>query len=116
VRRGDIECPALSPDDTRVAFKKRQSGTWGPVTWRLAVLQLATEREWFLNETRNVDDQAEWLDDATVLYTLPDHTSRSAAMHTWAVPADGGGEPRLFAAHAYSPVVILPSRSPHHWP
>jgi hypothetical protein len=113
VRRGDIECPALSPDDTRVAFKKRQSGTWGPVTWRLAVLQLATEHEWLLNETRNVDDQAEWLDDATVLYTLPDHTSRSAAMHTWAVPADGGGKPRLFAAHAYSPVVIRPPWSLH---
>jgi hypothetical protein len=111
VRRSDIECPALSPDDTRVAFKKRGGGTWGPVTWRLAVLQLATEQEWLLAETRSIDDQAEWLDDATVLYALPDPTARSAAMHTWAVPADGGGKPRLLAAHAYSPVVVRPSQS-----
>ena len=65
-----------------------------------------TQQEWLLAETRSVDDQAEWLDDATVLYALPEPRGRSAAMHTWAVPASGGGEPRVFAAHAYSPVVI----------
>ena len=116
VRRSDIECPALSPDDTRIAFKKRNGSTWGPVTWRLAVLDLATEQEWLLAETRSVDDQAEWLDDTTVLYTLPDRTARSAAMHTWAVPADGGGKPRLLAAHAYSPVVVRPTSSQDPWP
>jgi hypothetical protein len=114
VRRNDIECPALSPDNTRVAFKKRVGGIWGPVSWRLSVLDLTTQQEWLLAETRSIDDQAEWLNDGTVLYALPDHTSRSAAMHTWAVPADGGGEPYLFAAHAYSPVVArrLRTQSP----
>ncbi len=116
VRWGDIECPALSPDESRIAFKKREGGTWVPVTWRLAVLDLATKREWLLAETRSIDDQAEWLDDATVLYALPDRTTRSAAMHTWAVPADGGGEPRLFAAQAYSPVAVRPSQSQNIWP
>jgi hypothetical protein len=109
IRRGNIECPALSPDQTRIAFKKRMGGTWGPLTWRLAVLELTTQREWLLAETRSVDDQAEWLDDATLLYALPERRAQAAAMNTWAVPADGSGEPHMFAPHAYSPVVIRPS-------
>jgi hypothetical protein len=39
-----IECPALSPDNTRVAFKKRTGGVITAVTWRLSVLDLATGR------------------------------------------------------------------------
>jgi hypothetical protein len=80
------------------------------------VLDLATQQEWLLAETRSVDDQVEWLDDASVLYALPDRTSRSAAMHAWAVLADGRGEPHPFVAHAYSPVVIRPSRDQNTWP
>ena len=76
VRRSDIECPALSPDQTRIAFKKRVGGTWGLVTWRLAVLELTTQQEWLLAEPRSVDDQAEWLDDTTVLYALPERRAR----------------------------------------
>jgi hypothetical protein len=116
IRRGDIECPALSPDQTRIAFKKRMGGTWGPLTWRLAVLELTTQREWLLAETRSVDDQAEWLDDATLLYALPERRAQAAAMHTWAVPADGSGKPHMFAAHAYSPVVIRPSLAVNRLP
>ena len=116
VRRSGIECPALSPDDTRIAFKKREGGIWGPVTWRLAVLHLATEQEWLLAEPHSIDDQAEWLDDATVLYALPETTGRSAAVHTWAVPADGGGKPRLLATYAYSPAVVRPLQSQHPLP
>jgi hypothetical protein len=107
VRRGDIECPALSLDNRRIAFKKRV-GAWGPVTWRLAVLDLRSQQEWLVAESRSVDDQAEWLDDTTLLYALPEATARTAAMHTWAVPADGTGQPRLLATHAYSPVVVRP--------
>jgi hypothetical protein len=116
VRHSDIECPSLSPDNSHLAFKKRLTSSWGPVTWRLAVLDLATEREWLLAETRSIDDQAEWLDDATVLYALPDRTLRSAAMHTWAVAADGSGEPHMFLADAYSPVVVHLSLSQNAWP
>ena len=46
-----------------------------------------------LSETRNVDDQMMWLDDATVLYGLPRKDSGSATTDVWAVRADGGGAP-----------------------
>jgi hypothetical protein len=62
------------------------------------VLDLATLQDHPLAETRSVDDQAEWLDNDTVLYAV--------GSDTWAVPADGRGAPRLFAAGADSPVVL----------
>lgn len=48
-------------------------------------------------ETRSVDDQAEWLDDETVLYGL--------AGDVWRVPADGRGSPELYLEDALSPAV-----------
>jgi len=97
-----VECPSLSPDGRRVAFKQRSGGVTGPVTWRLWVLELDTGKRHALAETRNVDDQAQWLDDAHVLYALPAGPERPAIMDMWVVPADGGGEPRLFLPGAYS--------------
>ena len=67
--RTGVECPSLSPDGTRIAFKKRNPGT--VVTWGISVLDLATLEDHPLAETRNVDDQVEWLDDQTVIYGLP---------------------------------------------
>ena len=63
--RENVECPSLSPDNTRLAFKKRVSNAPGPVVWRLYSLDLATGVETRLAETRNVDDQVEWLDNQT---------------------------------------------------
>ena len=91
-----VECPSLSPDETRVAFKRRQGNTW-----RLHVLDLATGRETPLSETRNVDDQVEWLDDNRILYGL--------IKDVWVVPADGGGQPRIYVHDALSPAVVRPS-------
>ena len=88
-----VECPSLSPDETRIAFKKRS-----PIGWRLHVLDLATGRETRLSEGRSVDDQVEWLDDATILYGL--------ANDIWRVRADGTGRPRLYLADARSPAVV----------
>lgn len=88
-----VECPSLSPDGKRIAFKKRT----GEGSWRLSVLDLARLVETPLAETRSVDDQPEWLNDDEVLYGLD-----SAV---WVVPADGDGEPRVLIPNALSPAV-----------
>ena len=107
-RRADVvtdgvECPALSPDGTRVAFKVRNpADSAGQVTWRLWVLDLASGRRWPLAEEVNVDDQANWLDGASVLYAVPNTRLNSSATNTYVVPADGTGAPRLLIAGAWS--------------
>ena len=96
----NVECPSLSPDGTRIAYKKRveESG----VIWRLHVLDLRTMKETRLADSRLVDDQAEWLDGDTVLYGRVDGK-------IWAQRADGKGSPRLFLDDALSPAVIGPA-------
>lgn len=97
-----IECPSLSPDGRRIAFKQRTPDSSGRATWRLWVLDLRTGRRYALAETRDVDDQAQWLDDSTVLYALPGSPEAGALMDQWSVPADGGGAPKLFLPSASS--------------
>ena len=70
-----VECPSLSPDNRRIAFKRRVglNDRLGRFAWRLYVLDLATLSETPLaGETRSVDDQVEWLDDGQIVYALPD--------------------------------------------
>jgi hypothetical protein len=103
--RDTAECPSLSPDGTRIAYKKDVSPTSTAASWSIAVLDLATGAETILPEKRSVDDQVEWLDTDTLLYGLarPDEVGDS---DVWSVPADGSTEPQLFLAHAWSPSVI----------
>jgi hypothetical protein len=102
--RRDVECPSLSPDGTRIAFKKH--GDLPPGKWRLAVYDLRTRTETVLAETRSIDDQAEWLDDSTIVYGVPRETAGSASSDVWQVPADGTGEPRILVQDAWSPAVV----------
>ncbi|WP_171171439.1 TolB-like translocation protein [Streptomyces sp. I05A-00742] len=95
----NVECPSLSPDGTRVAYKKRVEGASSDAPWRLYVLDLRTLRETATAEHRNVDDQAVWRDGHTLVYSLPgDYGS-----DLWTVPADGSGRPRTLMAAALAP-------------
>jgi hypothetical protein len=100
-----IECPALSPDGTRIAFKQRSDSGVGPVIWRVAVLELETLERITLSETRNVDDQVQWLDDEHVIYGLPKEPN-SPVTNVWSVAADGAEQPQLLVEGAWSPVVV----------
>jgi hypothetical protein len=102
--RTDVECPSLSPDGTRIAFKKH--GSLPPGKWRLAVYDLATGKETLLAEEHSVDDQVEWLDNSHVLYGLPRTGSGAATSDIWSVPADGTGTPAVLVKDAWSPAVV----------
>lgn len=109
VRKG-VECPSLSPDGRRIAFKQR-SGGWGPVTWQPAVLDLRTLRVTPLAEDRSVDDQIEWLDNRHVLYGLSEAVAgrSSAVTDIWSLRADGGGKPTKLIGGAWSPGTVRPA-------
>jgi uncharacterized repeat protein (TIGR01451 family) len=104
VLRENLECPSLSPDGTRLAFKKRVGGVLDAVAWRFHVLDLATLTETPLAEARSIDDQIEWLDDNQVIY--------GDGSDLWTVPADGSGEPRRFMSMASSPAVVRTASLP----
>ena len=104
--RENSECPSLSPDGSRVAYKTRVGGA-AAQRWRLAVLDLDSGKQVLLSEDRSVDDQAEWLDDQTLLYTVPrDGGVGTVSSDVWRVPADGSGEPGVFIPDAGSPAVV----------
>ncbi|WP_370409971.1 TolB family protein [Streptomyces fradiae] len=98
----NVECPSLSPDGRRIAFKQAV-GADPAKGWRLSVLDLATLRRTALAETRSVDDQAAWIDDATVAYALQ---RADGTDDVWTVPADGTGRPRVLVPGAASPAVL----------
>jgi Tol biopolymer transport system component len=95
----NVECPSLSPDGTRIGYKKAVSRN--PTVWRFTVLDLATGRETPLSETRSVDDQLAWLDDRHLLY--------GDKQRTWMVAADGSGTPRPWLPAADSATVVRPA-------
>jgi Tol biopolymer transport system component len=103
----DVECPSLSPDGTKIAFKQRKdASSLEAVTWGIAVLDLETGQRWTLPETRSVDDQPAWLDDDTVIYGLPSDGASSAETDVWQIPADGSGAPERWITRAWSPSVV----------
>lgn len=101
VLRENVECPSLSPDETRIAFKKRVSGNLGVITWRFYALDLATMTETPLAEPRSIDDQIMWLDNSQVLY--------GDGTDTWIMAADGSGTPRRYLSHALSATILPPA-------
>lgn len=100
----DAECPSLSPDGKNIVFKQRGNLPLG--TWRLVDYNVASGEVTPLAETRSVDDQVEWLDDAQVLYALPRRSTQPEIDDVWSVPISGRGTPKLFIREASSPAVV----------
>ena len=101
VLRENVECPSLSPDETRIAFKKRTSTG----SWQLTVLDLATMQEIPLAEKESIDDQVEWLDNEYILYHKLDYDA-PLLVSGFVLPANGNGKPEVFIPNAISPVVV----------
>jgi hypothetical protein len=98
----NVECPSLSADGTRIAFKQAIDND-PRKGWRLSVLRLADLSVTQLAETRSIDDQAAWLSDDTVAYTVRDSAGTPSV---WSVPADGSGSPRKLRDDAESPSAL----------
>jgi hypothetical protein len=95
VLRDRVECPSLSPDGTRIAYKSRIGNE---NRWHLEILDLDTLRAHPVAERRPIDDQVEWLDDHTLIY--------SDSFDVYTVAADGSGAARLVLRDASSPVAL----------
>ena len=93
VLREGVECPSLSPDGKQIAYKSRIGNE---ARWRLRVLDVATLDDHAVAEERSIDDQVEWLDDETLVY--------SDGRNVYAVPADGSGSAAVLVRDATSPV------------
>ncbi|NMR21342.1 PD40 domain-containing protein [Cellulomonas fimi] len=103
--RENVECPSLSPDGTRVAFKKDVGGDDGKF-WSVAVLDLASGVETVLDgEERSIDDQLEWLDDSTLLYGMP-RVDEPGVTDVWSIAVAEGSTPGVFIPQAWSPSVV----------
>ncbi|HEY1174515.1 MAG TPA: hypothetical protein VGF17_00030, partial [Phytomonospora sp.] len=98
----NVECPSLSPDGTRIAYKKRVPGLPKDAPWHLYVLDLRTMHETPLAESRSVDDQAVWRDSRTLVYAL----AGDYGADLYEVPADGTGAARRIGTAAVSPAYV----------
>lgn len=93
----NVECPSLSPDEKRIAYKRRTDSLG---RWRLHVMDVATRTPRPLAETRNIDDQVEWLDDRHLLY--------KQGTDVWSLDVDADAPAVPFVTRAASPSVERP--------
>jgi hypothetical protein len=95
------ECPSLSPDQQRIAFKKRLGGAGG--WWQLSLYDLKSRQVRALSgDTKSVDDQVEWLDASNVIYFRPTDEGN----FIWRLPVDTGEAPQPFVREGFSPAVV----------
>jgi hypothetical protein len=97
-----VECPSLSPDNARIAFKKRVRRGLA-FEWELWLLELATMAQRPLaGEARSIDDQVEWLDDTHVIYQFPSTDGNNI----WRVTTADSRQAERFVSDAWSPAVV----------
>lgn len=101
----DAECPSLSPDGSRVAFKV-DVDPGRRIVWQIAVQDLTTGGRTLLTQgPRGLDDQVEWLDDDTLLYGMP-RPDEPGVTDVWSVDTAADAEPELLIEQAWSPTVV----------
>jgi hypothetical protein len=102
----NVECPSLSPDGRKVAYKRRLMNE-GRVGWQLQVLDLASMQDTPIAERRSIDDQLEWLDANTVLYSVPETANdETPSTEVWMAGLDPSRAPQRLLQKAYSPAVV----------
>jgi hypothetical protein len=95
------ECPSLSPDNTRIAFKKRVGGPHG--WWQLSLFDVSTRAVRALGgDTESVDDQVEWLDTTNLIYFRP----TPGGNIIWRLRTDVDDRPQPFVQAGFSPAVV----------
>ncbi|MFI5695566.1 TolB family protein [Kribbella sp. NPDC051586] len=90
----NVECPSLSPDGRRIAYKQKVSAG----SWRLAVLDLTTHQITHPPEPRPVDDQPLWQGNSTLLYPVRNDAN---TLDIWSVGLTT--PPKLLIPQAASP-------------
>jgi hypothetical protein len=97
-------CLSLSPDGKTLVFKEMTADN----SFELVAVDLETNTQHKLGETRSVDDQVEWLDNDTILYALHPARGDTAVQpefDIWMLDIAEGSEPKLFLPNADSPAV-----------
>ncbi|WP_328997639.1 hypothetical protein OHA18_24625 [Kribbella sp. NBC_00709] len=90
----NVECPSLSPDGRRIAFKQKVATG----TWRLAILDPTTHRITHPAEPRSIDDQPVWQGNSTLLYPV---RNAAGTLDIWSVRLTTA--PELLIAAATTP-------------
>jgi hypothetical protein len=96
----NVECPSISPDGSRIAFKHAVPG----FGWVPAILDLKTQQRTTLDEATSLDDQIAWLDNTQIAYELRSGTSSAVMVRD----ARHNTPSRLWVSNASSPAAFWP--------
>ena len=99
----NVECPSISPDGKRIGYKF----PLGDGTWRLHVLNLQTHEDRALDETRNIDDQIQWINDQTIMYQFRTvQPGADSKTDVWSIDIQPGSQPGMLISNANSPSYV----------
>jgi hypothetical protein len=94
------ECPALSPDNTQLVYKRRAKVDDDA---RLRVYDFGSGRDVEVGaERRSVVDQVEWLDNERIVY----HVTGSSGADVWSVKVDDSEAPKILRRYSYAPAIV----------